>query len=107
MDSNIRGPDRLNLKVTVKVNGTGVRDVATTDEELKISKNLKDTDATKPIVTEVKTGIPNVNAAAPSEQKEVQNNKVQSVGYSGIHVIGICLIFKWSAIETTIQIADK
>ena len=82
MDSNKRGLDRLNLKVTVKVNGTGLRDVATTDEELKISKNLKDTDATKPIVTEGKTGIPIVNvarpnAAAPPEQKEVQNNKVQ------------------------------
>ena len=118
MDSNKRGLDRLNWKVTVKVNGTGLRDVATTDEELKISKNLKDTetDATKPIVTEGKTGIPIVNvarpnAAAPPEQKEVQNNKVQSVGYSGIHVIGICLIFNLSAIQTliqtTIQLAEK
>ena len=75
MDSNIRGLDRLNLKVTVKVNGTSPRDVAATDEELKISKNIKlAADATKPIVTEVKTGVPNV---ATPEQEEVQNSKVQ------------------------------
>ena len=62
MDTNARGNNKLNFKVTVPVYGKGGREVAETDEQLQIlTKNVKkENDEAKPIEPKQKSELQNV-----------------------------------------------